>query len=290
MGLVSLALAISHTPWVPARVSSFARLCSELGITAMGAPTTNEAADAFAHWHVEAERAPNWVWSERMWRWAAETRASHAVFLQDDLRVCPNFGLATRAMLHAVPDQIISLYNGHPGTKEVAREGGRWCTTADGLVGQGYILPTTLLREFLRWRRDALNPRAVEHITEDTLIDVWAVATGRKVWHPVPTTIDHDLEINSTYGNDGHPYRKPAVTWNDGDICDWTDSDLTSAAFWSPHHGYDDHPLPAPPHFGRFYRGIHWTVRQHVRDTAFDYDAFEADVCPPKYGRFFVYP
>jgi hypothetical protein len=52
-------------------------------------------------------------------------------------------------------------------------------------------------------------------LSEDTMLGLWCAVTRRKVYHPIPTPIDHDTSIPSTYGNDEHHYRKPLVTWRD---------------------------------------------------------------------------
>lgn len=255
--MASIALSITHAPWIPERVENMRKLRDLRG----GAE----------FYHEETERCPNWVWSENQWRWALDTLADYAVFLQDDLRVAPDFWKALSHMLQEVPHDVICLYNGHPATRTLAREGYRWCTTADGLVGMGYVFPRAALQEFITWRTFALKPLAVEHITEDTLIDVWCVATGRKVLHPIPTIIDHIVELDSSYGNDSHRYRRPAVTWEDakmlGEFREGT------------------------PHLGRFYRGLHWVAKRWLKE--FDpkrMHEVERDECPEKYRRFFCYP
>lgn len=267
--MISIALGIPHTPWIAARVESLMRLVD--GIT----PTPREVA---TH-RVFPDRAPNWAWSEQMWRWGAETDATHFLTLQDDAIVAPNFWPALRAMLEAVPDQIIALEAVHPAGKTIARAGEhRWYTTADGLIGVGYVMPRSLLQEFLRWRAQELVPGAVEAITEDTLIDVFAIARGMRIWHPCPTIIDHDLSIDSTYGNDKHSHRRPSVLWSDGDVCGWSDSDLESVEWWRP--------KPGLPHLGRFYARTHWSARMWVRGFQEEtWQRAEGDSCPAEYGR-----
>lgn len=271
------ALAISHTPWVPARVESLGRLVEQLGpLGRTDLPGTEV--------RVFSDRAPNWAWSEEMWRWGAETQAQHVVFLQDDVIVAPNFFPALHAMLEAVPDQVIGLEAAHPYGKRLALEGHRWYTTGDFLVGPGYVLPRALLGEFLKWRRDALRPHAVEYITEDTMIGLWCWCTRRRIWHPIPTIIDHDLTIESTYGNGAHKHRRPSVTWKDTDVVGFELGALENAEWWE--RGYGDfgdsgpeEPHQGPPHLGRVYNATPWTARMWLRDPASmpDYAAEDAE-------------
>lgn len=202
--MISFALGLPHTPWVPARVASYERLID--GIT----PTPKYLLTLRAF----TERAPNRVWSQKMWEWGAEQDATHFLTLQDDVIVAPEFWARLRAMVETVPDQVIGLEAVHPAGIELARQGHRWYTTTDCLIGVGYVVPTAQLREFLAWRASSLKPGALEAITEDTMLGLWCMVTGRKIWHPIPTIIDHDVSMVSTYGNDDHGSRRPLVRWD----------------------------------------------------------------------------
>jgi hypothetical protein len=128
-------------------------------------------------------------------------------------------------MIEAVPDQIIGLEANHPLGPEMLRTGRRWYRTRAWLVGVGYVFPCDPklpngLPSFLTWC-DA-NPDMVAKSNEDSLVSHWAYDHGFDIWHPVPTIIDHDLGVPSTYANDGHHefsmYRRPTVTWRDVEL------------------------------------------------------------------------
>lgn len=204
---ITIALGIPHTPWREERVASLDRLVDAL---------TPIPSWVVAHC-IFADRQPNHEWSEAMWEWAAEqTGATHFLTLQDDVITPPGprFWNALRAMLAAVSDQVIGLEAAHRVAPAIAEERERWYTTADGLIGVGYAMPRHLLLEFLDWRRQQLKARAKEVVSEDTLVGLWCLSTGRKIFHPVPTIIDHDTSLPSTYGNDTHGSRRPLVTWS----------------------------------------------------------------------------
>lgn len=222
-----IALGISHTPWIPERVESLARLLGTLGLYGQQDPR---------YTRIFGERAANHEWSEAMWSWAADAPTEHALFLQDDVVAAPLevFWPELRGMLAAVPDQVICLEVVHPAARAVKNEWHTWMTTADLMVGVGYALPTALLREFLAWRAELL-PGAVEAIPEDTLLGLWCACVGRRVYHPLPTIIDHDTALQSTYQNDQHSHRRPLVRWNTEEMMPDT---------WVP---------ASPPHLGRFW-------------------------------------
>lgn len=229
----TFSLAISHTPWVPERVESKNRLIDALD--AGGGYRNLRPETGHDRFLLMGDRAPNHVWSERMWRWAAETDATHCVFLQDDVIVYEGFWNVLRTLVEVQPDAVIGLETVHPLAQPIAMDPDlacRWLTTSDGLVGVGYVIPRALLLEFLEWRLHCLRTGALEALTEDTMIGVWCLATGRRVWHPMPTIIDHDTSIASTYGNDKHTNRRPMVRAEHGKLGGWEPEDLLDPKFW----------------------------------------------------------
>ncbi len=270
-----ICLAISHTPWVKERVVTFERLKKQLLVTGIeghenyGLPTI-----PVTNYLEMTDRAPNHEWSGRMWAWAAEQKeADYCLFLQDDVVVAPNFWRALDAMLEAIPDQIIALETAHPGGRIAWRRDEHWVSTCDGLIGVGYVFPRKRLIEFLEWRKTALQEGVLERITEDSLIDLWLMATGRFAYHPVPTIIDHDTEVPSTYGNDHHTHRRPSVTWYDLEKDGKDIALMEFKSFW----------MTKIPHLGRFYAESYrnlFALNDFPRDR---FMTLERDLCPKAY-------
>ena len=269
MAEAAFALSVTHTPWIPARVRSMAFLRLALGVA------DGSCRDAAAY-HEETERAPWWLWSENQWRWGAAQVASHVVFLQDDaIASAVVFWPALRALVAARPTDVISLHCLHPATMTLARNGVRWASTADGLIGLGYVFPTNVLRDdFLPWRPKNLRPGGAQELAEDSHVNIWAVSTGRRILHPIPTVIDHETRIAST--NPGQTVGRPRVVWTDGPVCGWSDDDLAKPEFWAGE----------VVHLGRQYKKTHWAAKMVVPGFKRFYDV-ETDECPPEYSRFF---
>jgi len=263
----SFALSITHCPWIPARAHSMSLLRTALGVH-------GDRCDHAVAYHEESQRAPWWLWSENQWRWGAEQSASHVVFLQDDAVAMPRFWEALAAMVSARSRDVISLHCIHPATMTLARKSVRWASTADGLIGLGYVFPTDALRAFLAWRPVHLRSGAAQELSEDSHINVWAVSTDRRILHPIPTVIDHETRIAST--NADQTAGRPRVIWSDGDICGWKIEDMLHHKFWGG---------PCV-HLGRQYGKTHWAARMVV--PSFDrFYAVETDECPAEYARFF---
>ena len=281
MSGISIALGISHTPWIPERVESMARLREGLVIKAgIVASEHGTGSGPLLSFRLFDEKCPVYVWSDDMWRWGESTEATHCLYLQDDVIPSPNFWPSLLAVLTALPDQVIALEAVHPAGQALAMAGVRGYTTADGLIGVGYVKPRLVERDFLNWKTWNLRDGAVEAITEDALINCYALDTGRRIYHPCPTLIRHDVELASTYGNDDHSYRHPSVIWDDGEAVGetgWTLSDLARADFWGE---------GAVPHLGRFYGGTYWLCKRWVKSwTPEKHRKAELDVCPSMLGR-----
>src|ERR1700690_463590 len=246
---------VSHTPWVPERVESYKRLCAQL----------EEQGVTHTPW---TERAPNHVWSDHMWADACgHPGATHALFLQDDVKLAPNFWRALHALVDARPDVVICLESEHQMIVPLAEEGVCGVTTPDGLIGPGYVFPLKMLAEARAWRTSALAPGVLAQLEampkppfgEDTLLGLFCAATGRDIFMPVPSLIDHDISISSTYDNDSHGRRRPLVRWDNLSLVhsDGTPGGLElleSKDYWL---------LPAP-HVGLFYPSTPKTLRAYV--------------------------
>lgn len=198
---MSFSLAIPHTPWVPERVESMRRICDALDLTGLT-------------FRIFCERAPNWEWSLKMWTWGAMQEASHFLQLQDDVVIGERFWPQLTAMVAAVPNKIIGLQGAHPSLRLLARDGHRWARSNAWMVGVGYVIPRWLLRDLVDYR--ASLPDVIYASTnEDDLIAQFCIENGHEVWHPIPTIIDHDTTVASTYMNDSHLWRRPIVTWRE---------------------------------------------------------------------------
>jgi hypothetical protein len=248
---VTIALGIPHTPWVPERAQSMARLRKLLGEPLHHTDAAIREGAQPLHYREFIDRAANAVWSHQLWKWGYETGADHLLQLQDDAIVAPDFWPHLRAIIAAVPDKIIGLEAAHPRGRQIAKSGGRWYTTSDMLIGVGYVIPRELLGLSLRWREMALVDGW--KLDEDMLIGIFCLTTGTRIWHPVPTIIDHDTDLASNYGHENHSHRRPSVTWSDPIVAG---QNMSAPGFWEP---------SGVPHLGRFYSHTPALARRWVR-------------------------
>jgi hypothetical protein len=165
--------------------------------------------------HEETEKNPNWQWAGYAWEWAANQDTLGTVFLQEDIDVAPDFEKRIQRIVECKPDQIIGIHCAHPGARRAYLDGYRWCSTRDGLIGIAYYLPTKDARELVTWRIRDLRSRAYERISEDCLVDVYAMCHGKDIYHPLPSPVRHKVDMRSTYNNDEHLLRMTQVTWED---------------------------------------------------------------------------
>jgi hypothetical protein len=198
-------LAIPHASWEPSRVASLDRLLAQLRTPK---DTTLR---------IFSDREPNHVWSVKVWRSLLElpeNQATHLLQLQDDCQVNPDSFWADLTQIVATfPNEIIGLESVHPISEKIHATGAvPWYTTTDGLIGVAYVLPRPVVVRLLDWRINSLRADAAKKLNEDQLIGLFCATTNRRIYHPVPTIVDHDTQIPSTYGNDAHSFRRPAVT------------------------------------------------------------------------------
>ena len=261
---ITLALAIPTTAsWQPERKASLDRLMAQLGLERGGPP------DILLH----DNKSDRHEWSDVIWTWGASTTATHFLWLQDDLTVAPNFWKALHALITALPDQLICLQSAHQAAAALCTEDVRLYTTIDGMLGPGGVIPRAVLEEFNAWRVNGLTLPAKEFPEgEDTLLGMFAMATGRTIWSPVPTLIDHPDDAGSNYGGQGAARRRPLVRWDMAKFFGnaWELEDLEAPGFWEgrfkrvetvapdlvskmgSRRAYAMAPEP-PRHLGRFY-------------------------------------
>lgn len=237
--MTTIALCVPHTPWVPERVKSMKRLRDALGGDFVAAKACGAGFSA-SNYHELTDRAPNQVWSVAMWKWMLDTGADFCLTLQDDCLVAPHFWPALRAMLTHLPrGHLLGLSGVHPMAAEVARRGHRWYRTTSWVIGWAYGMWREDLEAFLTWRLSAEGEAFTQRIApngEDAVINAWVGNAERDTWHPVPTIVDHDTSIDSSYANDDHGHRRPWVTWHR-----YHEADLVRPDFWlvngsSPKH------------------------------------------------------
>jgi hypothetical protein len=206
---------------------------------------------------------PHWEWAEMGWDWARRQATSHALFLQDDVIPHPKLVEIVTAMTKAMPEHILSLHSPHPGaTRHCLDADLPWYSTSDCMIGTAYVLPKFLLEEFFEWRANALLD--VRSMNEDNQVALFAMATGRHLFHPVPAPVDHDLTVATTWEGGDAPgtsqFKRPMLPWwtmREKHRAKFEKVDLTSPDFWRP-----SRPIP---HVGRMRRGNHWHLITHLK-------------------------
>lgn len=169
-------------------------------------------------------REPAAVWARRIWEWASKID-DHVCVLNDDVTVIDNFPSVCRAMVEAVPNEVISLHCQAPDAVIEAQNGSHWARCY-WLTGPGYILPPGAAKELLDWKAPWSY---VSRINEDNVAIHWAWDNQKPIWNCIPAVICHRTEIPSTLGYDHHSFRVPSVHWDQ-----YKDQDLTQKSFWEP--------------------------------------------------------
>lgn len=176
------------------------------------------------HWDDEGPPSGN---AERVWRTArgawllADPAADWHALIQDDAAPCVDLlaGLE-RALEHVPPDAVVSGYLGTGRTVPIRWEalaraadtaGASWVRTNRLMWGVCVVLPVALIPEMI----DRANRRT--GIPDDMRVAGWAEKTGREVWYPWPSLVDH-RKVPSLTKHRAHD--RVARRWHTGSALD----------------------------------------------------------------------
>jgi hypothetical protein len=187
---MTVAISIAHAAHRPERVETLGRMMAQL---------------LPANPYIETHVGPPHEWSLHQWRGALslaqEHGHSHAMLLNDDLRLCDNFLAVVDRVIAARPAHLVNGYNCHQLANDAQGRGMSWLTSNDGLIGNCYIVPVDTVRHFLGWRETALTDGTVEALSEDQIWNLYAMVHGCLIHHTVPALVEHDTTVPSCYGN-----------------------------------------------------------------------------------------
>lgn len=246
-----LAIAIVHAPWGEGRKESYKRLVESLWREHPHIPPYPLVSRTFT----SEGPAPTHAWAEEVYTWAFGQNRDLLV-LEDDAILCPKFLDVLTAMREANPMRLMNLYNAHPSALGLAAKGVSAYTTLDWMTGVGQVIPREVLSSYMGWRAFDLRSRAIEHIKADTLLGLYAAASNVRVWHPIPTPVDHDDSLPSLYGNDQSPMRRSLARWDR-----LPGVDMTSRAYWEPRNPFGASELV---HLGRIHPETHYGFTRWV--------------------------
>lgn len=216
-----LSITIAHAAHAPERKATLGRMLEKLP----------------SYTVVDTTPGKPHEWSLAQWKRGLEGEPTHCVYLNDDLILCDGFEETILNILKVLPDNIINLYNTHNLSAEAYTNGYRWTTSPDGLIGNAYVLPANAVRILLDWRETALLDGVTEAISEDQLLNLWAMSRRAYIWHTVPALVDHDTTVSSLFGN--VQLRRPCVGPKpDMPSLNWkTDAIHTGRTFTGNHWG-----------------------------------------------------
>lgn len=254
----TFSLVITHASWVPERRASFAAMRETLMSSADDADITPVS------YLLDYRKPEELAWDvfktilyRKSLRWSLEQDVSYHVFLTDDLHIYPRFWESLTAMVTAKPDKIIGLLSNAPGASEVADKGGGWYRCNSWVVGPAYVVPGDRLAAFYGWYcetlcDDASPPQPGVYggrrwYDDDSALNEWITHEGPgESWHPVPTIIEHRVDLPSLVGH-GDIYSRERESWRatrkvvirDGYDWEWrsapaawTEASLCNSAFW----------------------------------------------------------
>ena len=199
---------------------------------------------------------------------------THVCYLPDDAIIPTGFVTALKGAISAKPEQIICCFPNHVLAKSLHEAGNHWYITDDGAVMFAGVLPVSMAKDFLLWRKENLLSEDIAK--DDESVNLYAMATGKKIYKTLPALVDHRDDLTSLEGNDGHEFRKAAVP---------PPEDCSSLRFDGP-----------APYVGKTYAGNFWglcsKLKKPLLETCFMlargepvfYEATCVYIATPAYG------
>ena len=276
---MNIALAIPTCQWDPHRVQSLANLKEQLKIR----NDRDECSHARVSIFPSVGPTPNWVWSGQVFDWLADQDTEWSMLMQDDVVLVPDYWDVLRAALAGAASagaEAFCLFTIPPPAGSFAQAGANWLTTTDWMVGPNWIVKTSFMREFAwEFRAKRLRPgwnepdpatnRLRSGLNEDTLLGLACAAYGKRIWHPLPSLVDHDTSVPSTYGNGQFAFNKSSFNWKHwGQLNATADvGDLRDPAYWMPRNPPQLNSRNNPvPHLGCAYSFTTYNFLRWCRD------------------------
>ena len=167
MGDVTISGALMHAPFSTERGHHMAGLLDSMGRDNIQSLLVNFS--VIEDWKAEG----CWPTAKRAWLLGLEIKATHHFIIQDDIIVCDDFLLGLHKILMANPTNIVSLMSMPRKAFQNLDENIRW-GVAEGVWGQGVVMPHETLSEFLVWEQENVNP---DFKQDDCRISLFCVQT-----------------------------------------------------------------------------------------------------------------
>lgn len=146
------------------------------------------------------------VWDTAKKAWQCHD-GSHHLVLQDDVILAENFVSLVAAAIQSKPNSIISLSHRNSINIHRAQDSNcAWIKSKDAAYGQGLVMPTVLIEQFLFWEKLHISPW-YKH--DDGRVALFAKAKKLDVYSTVPqlvkhaksqSLIGHNHDIDFSYG------------------------------------------------------------------------------------------
>jgi hypothetical protein len=161
--------------------------------------------------------------ADKQWGWSLQqgSEYTHHLFLTDDLNIYPHgFFDVLEAMIVGSGKRVIGLVSNHPKGPGLYREGKHAYRCNSWLTGPAYLVDTPFLAAALsKYRSLDAGPESVrgtrEWFNDDSFLNECVTTLGPgESWHPLPTIVEHRIDIPSTVGH-GDRYSRERVSWRE---------------------------------------------------------------------------
>lgn len=146
------------------------------------------------------EHGRNWPDQKKAWFKHSQFDSTHHLVLQDDAKLCDNFGTLVHQVISAKPEQTIACWCTHNSGMDKAVESGvNWVEVKGGMHGVAILLPCGDIGPMLKYVKKHFGPKP----SHEPAMRAWQLLEkGEYVWCPVPSLVEHMAPRDSTVGNE----------------------------------------------------------------------------------------
>lgn len=170
---------------------------------------------------VDFEGVGHWPAARAAWKLSPPAfRDGYRLLMEDDVQPCNDLFRVVEAAVRANPGaDIISLFGVRKRLLEAYNLGARWVTARSLSWAQGIMIRSSLVPEFLEFQDRFVKP---DYPHGCVRVGIWAIKTGRPIWHTVPCLVEHLCPNESLLGHRSNSKNsRVAAVFQDSAPMDW---------------------------------------------------------------------
>jgi len=145
--------------------------------------------------HVTYDRSGDLWESAKLVLTSYPKEASHVMVIQDDCLPCKDLIQTVEKLIEFLPDNLITLFSNRDEVLQARAEGKSWALLNRLLMAQSYIIPKSMIEDFIPFAEKHIKP---EIYYDDNRLTLWALKNNIKIWTTAPSLVNHQGAFETT--------------------------------------------------------------------------------------------